>query len=102
MVLYQMQEEGYLEALKCDGTDLDGQQLRVQKCMSAGAHVPKKKQMAATPEAVASPAQQQQPAAPKVSNVCLPACPTLCSFLHQLVLVRAKTAVCFLVCQVTT
>ncbi|DBA77344.1 TPA: hypothetical protein ACH3X2_000862 [Trebouxia sp. C0005] len=61
-------EEGYLEALKCDGTDLDGQQLRVQKCMSAGAHVPKKKQMAAAPDAVASPAQQQQSPAPKVAG----------------------------------
>lgn len=62
-----MQEEGYQEALKCDGTDLDGQQLRVQKCMSAGAHVPKKKQMAAVTNTAASPAQQQQPPAPKVS-----------------------------------
>ncbi|KAL0025223.1 hypothetical protein WJX77_008650 [Trebouxia sp. C0004] len=61
-------EEGYLEALKCNGTDLDGQHLRVQKCMSAGAHVPKKKQMAAAPDAVASPAQQQQSPAPKVAG----------------------------------
>ncbi len=81
-----MQEKGYLEALKCNGTDLDGQQLRVQKCMSAGAHVPKKKQMAAAPDAVASPAQQQQSPAPKVSGVCLPACLRLYTSLQQLVL----------------
>lgn len=60
-----VQEEGYQEALKCDGTELDGQQLRVQKCMSAGQHGVKKRQ---APGAVqASPGvQTQQPAAPKV------------------------------------
>lgn len=61
-----MQEAGYEEALKCDGTDLDGQQLRVQKCMSAGQHVGKKKQAPAATTDTASPAVQQQSPAPKV------------------------------------
>ena len=61
-----MQEAGYEEALKCDGTDLDGQQLRVQKCMSAGQHVGKKKQAPAAITDAASPAVQQQSPAPKV------------------------------------
>ena len=65
-----VQEEGYEEALKCDGTDLDGQQLRVQKCMSAGQHGAKKKQAPIPADATAPGQQQQQvqqqPAAPKV------------------------------------
>lgn len=64
-----MQEEGYNEALKCDGTDLDGQQLRVQKCMSAGQHGAKKKQAPMADAAALGQQQQQvqqQPAAPKV------------------------------------
>ena len=58
-----VQEEGYQEALKCDGTELDGQQLRVQKCISAGKNGAKAKQgtVAASPSV-----QTQQPAAPKV------------------------------------
>ena len=65
-VVVLRQEEGYEEALKCDGTDLDGQQLRVQKCMSAGQHGAKKKQAPAAAEATTSVQQQPQPAAPKV------------------------------------
>lgn len=62
-----MQEEGYQEALKCDGTELDGQQLRVQKCMSAGKNGAKAKQGQAPGAVAASPSvQTQQPAAPKV------------------------------------
>lgn len=61
-------EAGYEEALKCDGTDLDGQQLRVQKCMSAGQHVGKKKQAPAAITDAASPAVQQQSPAPKVAG----------------------------------
>lgn len=60
-------EEGYQEALKCDGTELDGQQLRVQKCMSAGQHGGKKRKAPGAVEA--SPGvQTQQPAAPKVAG----------------------------------
>ena len=70
--IVMMQVEGYEEALKCDGTDLDGQQLRVQKCVSAGQHASKKKQTPAAADAVASPAQQQQSPAPKVPpHACL-------------------------------
>lgn len=65
-----MQEAGYEEALKCDGTELDGQQLRVQKCISAGQHGAKKKQGQAPGALEASPGvQTQQPAAPKVPTL---------------------------------
>lgn len=65
-----VQEEGYEEALKCDGTELDGQQLRVQKCLSAGKNGAKKRegQASGLGAVEASPTvQTQQPAAPKVA-----------------------------------
>lgn len=69
---HPVQEEGYQEALKCDGTDLDGQQLRVQKCVSAGQHASKAKKAAATSDATdATQTAQKQPPAPKV---CLKTC----------------------------
>ena len=64
---HDVQEEGYEEALKCDGTDLDGQQLRVQKCVSAGQHAGKgKKAGLASAGNGPSPAASKQPPAPKV------------------------------------
>lgn len=86
-VLLALQEEGYQEALKCDGTDLDGQQLRVQKCVSAGQHAGKAKKPAgpSDPTDAAQPTQKQPPA-PKVR------CYTMTSLLTR----QRKTSRAFL------